>query len=221
MPPDQALNDVDALLDNFMIGNEFVKKEFDVRPRVAWQLDDFGVSAGFTRLAEDLGIDMLIYQSASPEEQEQMADHKSFAQVWRTSERNFGNRKDVLGVQINNQNGYCWPSGFWSDSNYLVDTPMNLRKGSSGYDFDQRVMALYADAVSKFNSARETQIMQPFGCDMAYMDASVNYLILDELMYVWQELGLANDIQLVYSTPTQFHDDLRKDNQHISEDGGW
>ena len=98
MPPDQALNDVDALLDNFMIGNQFVKKEFDVRPRVAWQLDDFGVSAGFTRLAEDLGIDMLIYQSASPEEQEQMADHKSFAQVWRTSERNFGNRKDVLGV---------------------------------------------------------------------------------------------------------------------------
>jgi hypothetical protein len=32
--------------------------------------------------------------------------------------------------------------------------------------------------------------MQPFGCDMAYMDASVNYLIIDELMYVWQELGL-------------------------------
>lgn len=82
-------------------------------------------------------------------------------------------------------------------------------------------MALYADAVSKFNSARETQIMQPFGCDMAYVDASVNYLIMDELMYVWEELGLSEDIKLVYSTPTQFYADLRKDNAYIAENGGW
>lgn len=85
-----------------------------------------------------------------------MAEHRSFAQVWRTSEQNFGDRKDVLGVQINNENGYCWPMGFWSDANYLIDTPMNMVKGSPGYDFDERVMALYADAVAKFNSARET-----------------------------------------------------------------
>lgn len=51
VPPDQALNDVDAMLDNFMVGNKFLKQEFDIVPKVAWQLDDFGVSAGFTRLA--------------------------------------------------------------------------------------------------------------------------------------------------------------------------
>jgi hypothetical protein len=111
--------------------------------------------------------------------------------------------------------------GFWSDANYLVDTPMNLKKGSPGYDFEDRVMALYADAVSKFNSARETQIMQPFGCDMAYMDASVNYLIMDELLYVWEELGIDEDIKLVYSTPTKFYDELKKDNRYIKENGGW
>jgi hypothetical protein len=36
VPPDQALNDVDAMLDNFMVGNEFLKGEFDMVPKVAW-----------------------------------------------------------------------------------------------------------------------------------------------------------------------------------------
>jgi alpha-mannosidase len=79
VPPDQALTDVDSILDNYMLGNQFLKQEFDLNPRVAWQLDDFGISAGFTRLAEDLGIDMMIYESASPQEKESMAKHKSFA----------------------------------------------------------------------------------------------------------------------------------------------
>jgi hypothetical protein len=36
---------------------------------------------------------------------------------------------------------------------------------------------------------RTNHIMRPFGCDMAYVDASVNYIITDELIKVWNELG--------------------------------
>jgi len=31
--------------------------------------------------------------------------------------------------------------------------------------------------------------MRPFGCDMAFVDASVNYRIMDELIKVWHEYG--------------------------------
>ena len=64
--------------------------------------------------------------------------------------------------------------------------------------------------------------MRPFGCDMAYVDAQVNYLIMDELMYVWKELDLDKDIKLVYSTPTKYYTALKKDNAGaIIEKGGW
>ena len=151
-----------------------------------------------------------------------MKEKKSLAQVWRTSERNFGTRKDVLGVALDNEHSYCWPMGFWADANYMIDTPINLKKGTPGYNFEERARALYADAVKQFETEKTTQIMRPFGCDMAYVDAQVNYLIMDELLYVWEELGLNKDIKLVYSTPTKYYTALKKDNSGaMIEKGGW
>ena len=34
--PDEAITTYDDILDNFMIGQRFLKKEFDMTPRVSW-----------------------------------------------------------------------------------------------------------------------------------------------------------------------------------------
>jgi len=34
--PDEAITTYDDILDNFMIGQRFLKKEFDITPRVSW-----------------------------------------------------------------------------------------------------------------------------------------------------------------------------------------
>lgn len=180
------------------------------------------MSAGFARLAQDLGIDMLIHSSTSKEEFKKQQEDKAMIQVWRASERNFGKRKDVLSVTLDNEFGYCWPQGFWADANYLVDTPINLKRDTPGYNFEERARALYADAVKQFSKERTTQIMKPFGCDMAYVDSEVNYLIMDELLYVWDQLGLNKDINLVYSTPTKYYDAIKRDNAlNLAGKGGW
>jgi hypothetical protein len=103
-----------------------------MQPRVAWQVGGYGESAGFARLAKDLGFDLLIRSGDS--------DSKEKTKVWRTAEKNFGKRKDVLTVSLDQPNRYCWSSGFWADSNYLIDAPVNLKDG-----FDQKVQALYAE----------------------------------------------------------------------------
>lgn len=55
--------------------------------------------------------------------------------------------------------------------------------------------------------------MRPFGCDMAFVDASVNYRIMDELIKVWHEYGFDKFIELRYSTPTRFTREVAKINE--------
>lgn len=67
--------------------------------------------------------------------------------------------------------------------------------------------------------------MRPFGCDMAYVDARVNYVIMDELVRVWKELGYDNDIDIEYSTPTRFYQHVKTENEllkkNIMDGDGW
>jgi hypothetical protein len=43
---------------------------------------------------------MLIFSSVSPAEKEKMRKEGTHAQIWRTSAKNFGKRKDVLAVTL-------------------------------------------------------------------------------------------------------------------------
>jgi len=42
-----------------MKGHQFLKKEFDVTPRVAWLLDSFGHSSANAWLYSDMGLEAL------------------------------------------------------------------------------------------------------------------------------------------------------------------
>jgi len=39
---------------------------------------------------------------------------------------------------------------------------------------------------------------------MAYVDAEMNYIITDQLISTWKELGYNDDIEIKYSTPTTY-----------------
>jgi hypothetical protein len=43
---------------------------------------------------------MLIFSSVSRAEKDNMNDKQSHAQIWRTSSKNFGQRKDILAVTL-------------------------------------------------------------------------------------------------------------------------
>jgi hypothetical protein len=56
---------------------------------------------------------------------------------------------------------------------------------------------------------------------MAYVDAKINYLVTDQLIKRWQELGFEDDIHIKYSSPTKFYRALKKENQakHVKNGG--
>jgi hypothetical protein len=113
-------------------------------------------------------------------------------------------------------NSYCWPKGFWADENYLIDGPMVLNSTQENYKFDDLVKSLYADVNDRFDQDSTYHLFQPFGCDMAFVDAKVNYKIMDKLMATWQELGFDKDIEIKYSTPTTFYKNMAEQNEKMA-----
>jgi alpha-mannosidase len=45
------------MINNMMIGHEFVQREFGVKPRVGWHIDPFGHSNANMRLMAEMGFD--------------------------------------------------------------------------------------------------------------------------------------------------------------------
>lgn len=149
----------------------------------------------------------MFFSRVDIEEKKYMRKNKRKTTVWRPHEEHHGKTKDILSLTMDQNKvlgNYCWPQGFWADLNYNVDIPMILNKNNKGYKFDKLVKSFYQDIVKSFEQERTNHIFKPFGCDFAFIDAKINYRIMDELLRVWNELGFSNDIELKYSTPTKF-----------------
>ena len=83
-----------------MIGQQFLMREFQIHPQVSWQIDTFGVSQGYARLARDIGFDILMFSRVTQEEKQHMRNMKSRTSVWRPHEENFGKQKDILSITM-------------------------------------------------------------------------------------------------------------------------
>jgi len=85
------------------------------------------------------------------------------------------------------------------------------------------VKAFYASMVQTFDSERTNEVFRPFGCDMAYTQASVNYQIMDALIKTWKRLGFDKTIDIKYSTPSKYVQSIKKVNTEWEkkEDESW
>lgn len=90
----------------------------------------------------------------------------------------------------------------------MIDSPMALNKNKSDYKFDTLVKSLYADVTERFDEDKSSNLFQPFGCDMSFVDARVNYKIMDKLIEMWSELGFDKDVEIKYSNPTIFYNNV-------------
>jgi len=158
-----------------------------------------------------------------------MRNMKSRSSVWRPHEENFGKQKDILSITMDQQKNttlgsYCWPGGFWVDTNYLFDVPLVLNKNSKKYKFDKLVKNLYEEMIEYFANERTNHVFRLFGCDMSFVDAKLNYKIMDELFSTWKDLGLDADMELRWSTPSKYLAAIQEVNDDWEEDKtqeGW
>lgn len=58
---DEAAPLYQDILDNIMIGHDFLQREFEITPKVAWHADAFGHSSEVAKLFMDLGYEAFIF----------------------------------------------------------------------------------------------------------------------------------------------------------------
>jgi|TARA_B110001450_G_C17162161_1_gene295737 hypothetical protein len=54
---DEACPNYEDMINNMIIGHNFLKSEFGVKPRTAWHVDAFGHSSANARLFADFGFE--------------------------------------------------------------------------------------------------------------------------------------------------------------------
>ena len=71
--PDEATTNSDDIIDNFMRGHQFLTEELGLNePNISWQLDSFGESKGYARLAKDMGFDAMFFSRLDIDEKRQL-----------------------------------------------------------------------------------------------------------------------------------------------------
>lgn len=58
---DEACPIYEDMIDNMMIGHDFILKEFGVKPTIGWQIDPFGHSNTNTRFFAEMGFDAFFF----------------------------------------------------------------------------------------------------------------------------------------------------------------
>lgn len=75
--PDEATTNSDDIMDNFMRGHQFLANDVGIDvPNISWQVDSFGVSKGFARLAKDIGFQAMFFSRIDAVQKSLLADKK-------------------------------------------------------------------------------------------------------------------------------------------------
>ena len=68
---DESVTHYEDMINNMMIGHEYLLKEFGVKPTIGWHLDPFGHSSANPRLFADMGFDAWFFARLDTADNEQ------------------------------------------------------------------------------------------------------------------------------------------------------
>lgn len=87
---DEACPHYEDMIDNMMIGHQFLLKEFGVKPRIGWHIDPFGHSSANPRLFADMGFDAWFFSRLDYQDKERRLAAKEMEWVWRPMSTHLG-----------------------------------------------------------------------------------------------------------------------------------
>ena len=105
---DEATPSYDDMINNMMIGHQFLKQEFDFTPTIGWDIDTFGHSDTNTRLYAEMGFDAMFFSRLDGEEKaKRRGSDRGMTFLWRPGQKDFGNQHQILTHVFSGD--YCYP----------------------------------------------------------------------------------------------------------------
>lgn len=206
---DEACPHFEDMINNMMLGHQFLMKEFGVKPRIGWHIDPFGHSNANPRLFADMGFEAWLFARLDHADRDERLEDKSMNFLWRPFAKHFGNQKEIFtGVM---RDHYCWPQGFWYDERFPNDEPFVTNERLDTFNAKAKTLTFQKYLNEMASNYLGNQMLVPFGCDFTYANARMNFDQMDKLIKYFNEHNTAN-ITLMYSTPGAYIDSLHKQN---------
>ncbi|PON50481.1 Glucan biosynthesis, periplasmic [Trema orientale] len=197
---DEAATHYIDMIDQTTLGHRFIKEEFNVTPRIGWQIDPFGHSAVQAYLlGAEVGFDSFFYGRIDYQDRAKRKNEKSLEVVWRGS-KSLGSSSQIFAGAF--PQNYEPPSGFYfevNDASPVVQDDPDL----FDYNVQERVDDFVAAAVSQANITRTNHIMWTMGTDFKYQYAHTWFRQLDKLIHY---VNLDGRVNALYSSPSIYTD---------------
>ncbi|KAK6127825.1 hypothetical protein DH2020_038427 [Rehmannia glutinosa] len=198
---DEAATHYIDMIDQTTLGHRFIKEEFNVIPRIGWQIDPFGHSAVQAYLlGAEVGFDALYFARIDYQDRAKRRDEKKLEVVWQGSKSRGSSSQIFAGAFY--EGYYEPPAGFYfevNDDSPVVQDDINL----FDYNVEERVNAFVAAAFSQANVTRSNHIMWTMGTDFKYQYAETWFRNMDKLIHYVNQDGRVNAL---YSTPSIYTD---------------
>ncbi|KAL5795367.1 hypothetical protein ACOSQ2_000187 [Xanthoceras sorbifolium] len=197
---DEAAPHYIDMIDQTTLGHRFIKEEFNVTPRIGWQIDPFGHSAVQAYLlGAEVGFDSLFFARIDYQDRAKRKNEKTLEVVWRAS-KSLGSSAQIFAGAF--PENYEPPSNFYyevNDDSPIVQDDMNL----FDYNVPQRVNEFVSAAISQANITRTNHIMWTMGTDFKYQYAHSWFRQMDKFIHYVNQDGRVNAL---YSTPSIYTD---------------
>lgn len=200
---DEATSHYIDMIDQTTLGHRYIKEQFNVTPRIGWQIDPFGHSAVQAYLfGAEVGFDSLFFARIDYQDRAKRKNEKSLEVIWRGS-KSFGSSAQIFAGAF--PENYEPPSDFYFEVNDdshdspIVQDNINL----FDYNVPQRINEFVAAAVKQANITRTNHIMWTMGTDFKYQYAHTWFKQMDKFIHYVNQDGRVNAL---YSTPSIYTD---------------
>lgn len=80
---DEACPSYEDLIENMVVGHEWLKETFDITPRIAWHCDSFGHSSAMNQIFQLMGYETLYFGRMTDAEREIRIQNKTMDFIWQ------------------------------------------------------------------------------------------------------------------------------------------
>jgi len=202
---DEACTHFDDMMNNMMIGHEFLLEEFDYVPTIGWHIDPFGHSSANPRLFADMGFDTFIFARLDWQDEEQRLVDKTMQFVWKPFSESLGDSVEIFTHILEDM--YWFPDDMGYDERDFpnVSQPIIDDESLETFNADKKAARMLEYALHMSSNYRSTHLFMPWGEDFAYGNAFTDFGNGDALIRYWsKELSSKFNIEMRWSTINQY-----------------
>lgn len=197
---DEASSHYVSQVDQTTLGHRFIKEEFDVAPRVGWQIDPFGHSSTAQVFFSEFGFDSLFFGRINYDELDMKKKTQELEFVWDSSQ---SLQNTYLLTGVFSDGNYGPPPGICFDRLCGPNNdPVMDDERLTDYNADTYADLFISGIDKEASYTKGDHIMLKMGSDFHYSNARQWMKNIDKLIPL--VMKKRPDLNLFYSSPEQY-----------------